>query len=110
MRCGAAVYLGQGDLSLHSQACCADSSMTFPLGFAAEVSCPWTLARSRAPARRSLPRRGFDAQALRARFCGGGAFCLPASPELAEIFSPLLRAPADLRPAYLALKSQELLL
>ena len=110
MRCGAAVYLGEGDLSLHSQACCADSSMTFPLGFAAEVSLSVDLGALARACPEILAAAGFDAQALRARFCGGGAFCLPASPELAEVFSPLLRAPADLRPAYLALKSQELLL
>ena len=30
---GTSVYLGPGDLALHSMECCADSAMTFPLGY-----------------------------------------------------------------------------
>ena len=32
MQGGTAVYLGAGDVTAHSMACCADSAMMFPLG------------------------------------------------------------------------------
>ena len=38
MRGGTAVYLGAGDLTAHSAACCADSAMLFPLGYAEGIS------------------------------------------------------------------------
>lgn len=40
MRGGTAVYLGAGDLTAHSSACCADSAMMFPLGYAEGNSHP----------------------------------------------------------------------
>ena len=33
MQDGTAVYLGRGDVTAHSMACCADSAMMFPLGY-----------------------------------------------------------------------------
>ena len=33
MQGGTAVYLGTGDVTAHSMACCADSAMMFPLGY-----------------------------------------------------------------------------
>lgn len=110
MRCGAAVYLGQGDLALHSMACCADSVLSLPLGFASEVTLAVDLSVLAHTCPEILREAGFDAQALRARFCDGGASTLPAGPNLSEIFSPLLSAPKELRLPYLKLKSQELLL
>ena len=35
---GTAVYLGAGDVTAHSMACCADSAMMFPLGYSAGLS------------------------------------------------------------------------
>lgn len=92
MRCGAAVYLGQGDLSLHSQACCADSSMTFPLGFAAEVSLSVDLGALARACPEILPRRD-----LTPRRCARGSAAgrvLPAGrAQSLRRSSPLLRAP-----------------
>ena len=56
--------------------------MTFPLGFAAEVSLSVDLGALARACPEILAAAGFDAQALCARFCCGVAFCLPASPEL----------------------------
>ena len=38
MQDGTAVYLGTGDVTAHSMACCADSAMMFPLGYSADRS------------------------------------------------------------------------
>ena len=41
MQDGTAVYLGTGDVTAHSMACCADSAMMFPLGIQREFPFPW---------------------------------------------------------------------
>ena len=38
MQGGTAVYLGVGDVTAHSMACCADSAMMFPLGYSEGIS------------------------------------------------------------------------
>ena len=38
MRGGTAIYLGSGDLTAHSMACCSNSTMMFPLGYSEGVS------------------------------------------------------------------------
>lgn len=38
MQDGTAVYLGTGDVTAHSMACCADSAMMFPLGYSEGIS------------------------------------------------------------------------
>ena len=38
MRGGTAIYLGSGDITAHSMACCADSAMMFPLGYSEGLS------------------------------------------------------------------------
>ena len=110
MRSGATVYLGPGDLALHSLACCADSRLRFPLGRARQTSFRADLRRLAAAPPPALQAAGLDAWARLSRFCTGLPGTLPACPELEAIFSPLLRAPESLRPAYLLLKAQELLL
>ena len=110
LRDGMSVYLGEGDLSLHSADCCADSVMHFPAeAYAGLMICVdlTRLAESPPPI---LAEAGFLAERLAEKFCGGGTFALPAGPELEEIFRPLYRQPEMRRPPYLRLKLQELLL
>lgn len=38
MQGGTAVYLGAGDVTAHSMACCANSAMMFPLGYSEGIS------------------------------------------------------------------------
>ena len=63
---GMSVYLGAGDLTLHSTDCCADSVMRFPLGLSLIHIFPapgiWNVSpassvRETCEARRSLPKR-----------------------------------------------------
>ena len=100
LRDGMSVYLGEGDLSLHSADCCADSVMHFPAEmYAGLMICVdlTHLAESPPPL---LAEADFQAERLAEKFCGGGTFALPAGPELEEIFRPLYRqAAAALSPA-----------
>ena len=110
LRDGMSVYLGEGDLSLHSADCCADSVMHFPAEmYAGLMICVdlTHLAESPPPL---LAEADFQAERLAEKFCGGGTFALPAGPELEEIFRPLYRQPEMRRLPYLRLKLQELLL
>ena len=109
LRDGMSVYLGEGDLSLHSADCCADSVMHFPAEmYAGLMICVdlTHLAESPPPI---LAEADFQAERLAEKFCGGGTFALPAGPELEEIFRPLYRQPEMRRLPYLRLKLQELL-
>lgn len=86
LRDGMSVYLGEGDLSLHSADCCADSVMHFPAEmYAGLMICVdlTHLAESPPPI---LAEADFQAERLAEKFCGGGTFALPAGPELEEIF------------------------
>ena len=110
MQGGTAIYLGAGDLTAHSAACCADSAMMFPLGYAAGISISVDLPRLAANCPAALQQAGFDAQAMQAALCAGSPAAVPASPALEHIFAPLYAAPDNRRQAYLMLKVQELLL
>lgn len=110
MRGGTAVYLGAGDLSLHSADCCADSAMMLPLGYSTGLTLAVDLAVLGGDCPDILREAGFSAQELAERFCVGKPMAIPAGPELEGIFSPLYAAGEPLRQAYLKLKVQELLL
>ena len=110
MQGGMAIYLGAGDLAVHSAACCADSAMMFPLGYAAGISVSVDLHRLAADCPAALRQAGFDAPAMQAALCSGNPAAVPACPALEHIFAPLYAAPDARRRAYLQLKVQELLL
>ena len=110
MRGGLSVFLGAGDLTLHGGACCADSAMQFPLGYAETVGIAFDLAQLAEHPPRALRDAGFQPLALRESLCGGRPAAIPACPALEHIFAPLCAAPPPLRPSYLQLKALELLL
>ena len=105
-----AVYLGAGDLTVHSMSCCADSVMTFPIGGAESVALTVDLERLEADCPAILRESGFQVRLLREKYCCGRPIAIPACEELTWIFAPLCAAPAELRQPYLQLKAQELLL
>lgn len=105
-----AVYLGSGDMTVHSAACCADSAIMFPLGFGEGLSISIDLQRLTDDCPEILQSAQFDPQALQSAFCCGKPAALPSSPELEVIFQPLYAVKAALRLPYLQLKVQELLL
>lgn len=110
MRGGISVYLGEGDLSVHSAGCCADSCMMFPLGYAEGLSVSMDLAVLQETFPPVLRDSGVNVQALHQTFCAEKPVAIPASQRLEEIFSPIYSAPSVQRKAYLYLKMQELLL
>lgn len=111
MKEGVTLYLGPGDLALHTMDCCAHSVLGFPLGYYEGVSLtldPEKLAAQLPPV---LAQAGVDPLALRERFCPKGhPAVLTARPELEPIFQPLYDLPQALRLPYYTLKVQELFL
>ena len=110
MRGGMAIYLGAGDMTIHSAACCADSAMMFPLGYAEGLSISIDLQRFAASLPEPLREAGFCPQELLTAFCQEKPVAISACPSLEEGFAPLYAARPALRKPYLQLKIQELLL
>ena len=111
MKNGTAVYLGAGDLAIHSMDCCSDSVMMLPLGYyeGISVSADLTVLQQNCPD--ILREANFDAAALAARLCmDHKPFALPASSQIEAVFGPLCGLPEKLRLPYYKLKVQELLL
>lgn len=107
---GQSVYLGPGDLTVHSSVFCADSLMTFPLGVGEGISFVfnWDLLREESPS--LLQEAGLDFARMAELFSSRPPLALTAGDSLEGIFSPLYTAPPSQRGAYLKLKALELLL
>ena len=110
MREGTAVYLGAGDLTVHSAACCADSAMMFPLGYAEGIAISIRLASLSDNESAILREVGREREKIQSVFCCGKPVILSSCPDLERIFAPLYAASPARRSLYLPLKIQELLL
>ena len=111
MGSGATVYLGAGDLCLHSLASCADSVITLPLGFYEGVAVTVDLQKMGEHCPSILREAGFHSQAIHQKFCMAGApIGIPSNALMDSVFSPLYELPEDLRIPYYKLKVQEILL
>lgn len=110
MRGGTAVYLGAGDVTVHSMACCADSSMMFPLGYSEGISISMDLERLPTFYPEILQEAGVLVSKLRERFCSGKPFAIPACSELDHIFDPLFSVTLSVRLPLSKLKIAELLI
>ena len=110
MRGGTAIYLGAGDITVHSMSCCADSAMMFPVGYSEGLSVSVDLSRFSAACPEFLREAGVQAGRLQERFCSGKPSAIPTCSELEHIFAPLFSAEASLRLPLLKLKTLELLI
>lgn len=111
MRDGAAVYLGPGDLCLHSMASCADSHMLLPLGYYEGIAVTADLQELKNTCPEILREAGFDAAILYQKFCAPGKPAgIPSNGAIDAVFGPLYDLPEYLRLPYCKLKSQEILL
>ena len=110
MRGGTAIYLGAGDISVHSMACCADSAMMFPLGHSEGLSISIDLEQLPYICPEILQEAGIQADNLYGRFCAERPSAILACSELAHIFAPLFSADHSLRLPLLKLKVLELLI
>ena len=108
---GASVYLGPGDLCVHSNASCADSEMSLPLGCYEGMAVMIDLHRLKMDCPALLREAGLDAEKLYRKFCAGKRpIGIPASSAIDAIFAPLYDLSASVRIPYYKLKAQELLL
>ena len=111
MHDGATIYLGAGDLCLHSFASCADSEMTLPLGYYEGIAVTVDLQELEISCPDILQEAGFDAQKIYQKFCVEGTpFGIPSTNIIDSIFSPLYELPQCLRTPYHKLKALEILL
>lgn len=110
MQGGTSIYLGAGDLTVHSMACCADSAMILPLGYLEGISISVDLGRLHLDCPEILQEANVQAKWLQEQFCTGKPSAIPSGPELEHIFAPLYTAPIALRQPLLKLKIQELLI
>lgn len=105
------IYLGSGDLSLHTLHSCADSAMNLPLGYYQGVSVLIDLDTLTATPPDILSEVGISGNNLYTKFCGQhGNTAMPASEKIEHIFSELYDLPEKMYLPYFKLKVQELLL
>lgn len=108
---GISVYLGAGDLCLHTRECCADSEILLPLGYYEGIDLTVDLERLRGSEPEILREAGMDAAFFERKFCSAKVpMTLPACSEVEQIFAPLYQIPQQLRAPYYKLKAQEVLL
>lgn len=110
MQGNTSLYLGAGDLTVHSAASCAHSAMMFPLEYARGISITLDWERFSRKCPEALLEANLNFERLQQTFCTAHPVSIPACEELTGIFAPLYSAQTSLRPSYLKLKIQELLL
>lgn len=110
MRHDLSVYLGAGDLTIHSAACCADSAMMFPLDYSQGISVSADLSLLKTDCPEILTEAGIDLQQFQEKFCGEKPVAVRSNQELERIFAPLFEVEKRLRRPWLKLKIQELFL
>lgn len=107
---GSCLYLGEGDLSVHTMDNCA-SEMTFPLKHYRGISVVINLERVSEKPPPILSESGINILEFKEKFCAdGNCFIMRAKEEIEHIFSELYSVPDCLQKPYFKLKVQELLL
>ena len=103
------IYLGPGDLSLHTLHSCADSAMNLPLGYYQGVSVFIDLNALTATPPDILSEAGINGNNLYAKFCEqAGHTAIPASEKIEHIFSELYDLPERMYLPYFKLKVKEI--
>lgn len=107
---GSCLYLGEGDLSIHTMDNCAPE-MTFPLKHYRGISVVINLKILSSNLPEILSESGIDLMEFKEKFCAdGNCFIMRAKNEIDHIFSELYSVPDCLQKPYFKLKVQELLL
>lgn len=107
---GSCLYLGEGDLSIHTMDNCAPE-MTFPLKHYRGISVVINLKTVADNIPEILAESGIDILEFKEKFCANdGCFIMRAKDEIEHIFSELYSVPDRLQKPYFRLKVQELLL
>ena len=113
MENGQGLYMGKGDLAVHSRAACreSDTEVAFPLGYyeGVTVSADLDILGGTLPS--PLCESGFKKEVLSRKFgASREIFSFPASKRAEYIFDQLYDLPQEMKAPYLKLKCQELLL
>lgn len=107
---GSCLYLGEGDLSIHTMDNCAPE-MSFPLKHYRGISVVINLELVTEKMPEILFESGIDILAFKEKFCANGnCFIMRAKNEIEHIFSELYSIPDCLQKPYFKLKVQELIL
>lgn len=111
MRDGSNIYLGPGDLSIHTMDICAEAVMNFPLGYYEGIAVALNFGILEQHLPDVLREAGIEGRQFHNKFCGHGRHtAVSANPRIAYVFSELYTLPAYLEIPYFKLKVQELLL
>lgn len=107
---GTCLYLGEGDLSIHTMDNCAPE-MSFPLKHYRGITVALNLSFVSEHPPEILSEAEIDIYAFKEKFCANGScFIMRAKNEIEHIFSELYSVPDRLQRPYFKLKVQELLL
>lgn len=107
---GSCLYLGEGDLSIHTMDNCAPE-MTFPLKHYRGISVVINLKILSKNMPEILSESEIDLMGFKEKFCADGkCFIMRAKNEIDHVFSELYSVPDCLQKPYFKLKVQELLL
>lgn len=107
---GSCLYLGEGDLSIHTMDNCAPE-MSFPLKHYRGISVVIDLEVLEKHPPEIFSESGIDILSFKEKFCADGScFVMRAKDEIEHIFSELYSVPDGLQKPYFKLKVQELLL
>lgn len=105
------IYLGPGDLSIHTLSACAKSDISLPLGYYQGISIFIDLDVLTATPPEILSDADINGNKLYAKFCKQqGSTAMPANDKIEHIFSELYDLPEKMYLPYFKLKVQELLL
>ena len=111
MRNGATVFLGAGDLCIHTMECCADSEIVLPLGYYEGVSISFNMDVLKNELPEILKEINLDMDSIYHKlFIEQMPFGIPSSNDTERVFSALYDCPDNLAIAYYKLKAQEILL
>ena len=111
MQGGMSVYLGPGDLDIHTMDCCAVSTISLPLGYYEGITVALDLERLVREPIPFLQEAGVSINTLLHKLCPDRKpLALPASIGTSHIFDPLYSITERLRVPYCRIKVLELLL
>ncbi len=105
------LYLGAGDMCLHSADCCAHSSISLPLGYYEGIKIFADIGVLKKNCPPLLYDAGISLEDIRSKFCQvAKTAVIPANSETENLFSVLYELEEPLRTPYNKLKVQEIFL
>ncbi|MCD8154439.1 MAG: AraC family transcriptional regulator [Clostridiales bacterium] len=108
---GTSLYMGEGDLAVHSAALCAHSKIQFPLGRYEGITFAIDFSVLQQEVPEIVQSAHLDMQKIISSFCRQDrSFLFTTGPKIDQIFAPLYHLPEEMVLPYLKLKVQELLL